>query len=73
MIMTTKNELRYLQDVFEEIKENGESLEIDNAIELLQGLQTESDRLSELTLDQFLEQNAKLLEVSNGSENEITE
>lgn len=60
MIMISTNELRFLKNVLDEIEESGESLELDEAIELVNGMIVESRKL-EGTLEQYLEDTATKL------------
>lgn len=59
LVSTTS--LMYLLEVFNEIKENGDSNEIDDAIEMINGLLNESVRLSDLAVESWLQQNENMI------------
>ena len=64
MTYVSKNELNYLLSVLEECKEN-ETQEVDNAIVMVRGFIEEGDKVDDLSLEQVLDNNNKIVGVVN--------
>lgn len=59
--LVSTNSLRYLKDVLEEIRDNGDSLDVADALEMVQGYITEATIIDDATLVQLLERNENLI------------
>lgn len=59
--LVSTNSLRYLKDVLEEIRDNGDSLDISDALEMVEGFIAEATIIDDATLVKLLETNEYLI------------
>jgi hypothetical protein len=67
------NSLMYLKEVLKEVQDNGDSIEIDDALELLQGHIDEAVTIESAELEAMLEKNDHLLKSENEEYGETEE
>lgn len=65
MIPVSRNEMMYLRDTLKEIQENGDSLELPHAIEMVMGFLEEHTVRETGALEAMLTDNEKLLGALN--------
>lgn len=68
LIQITGSELRFLKEVLNEIKEEGATSELDNAIELIDGLLTSSDKIEDLKTEDWLARNEAVIKSLEGED-----
>lgn len=62
------NELRFLAETLNEVKENGDSTELDNAIEMVDGFINESIYIAHAELLEMLEKNENAIKTKESIE-----